>query len=44
MSESDKAFTGSIQENYDRLLVPLIFQEYADDMAGRVASFVRSQS
>jgi ubiquinone/menaquinone biosynthesis C-methylase UbiE len=38
MSESDKAFTGSIPENYDRLLVPLIFQEYADDMAGKVSS------
>lgn len=37
MSESDKVFAGSIPEHYDRYLVPLIFESYADDMARRVA-------
>jgi ubiquinone/menaquinone biosynthesis C-methylase UbiE len=37
MSVGDKAFTGSIPENYDRFLVPLIFQQYADDIASRIA-------
>src|SRR5262245_13218970 len=37
-SDSDKVFAGSIPENYDRYLVPLIFQFYADDMARRVAA------
>jgi ubiquinone/menaquinone biosynthesis C-methylase UbiE len=37
MSESDKVFADSIPEYYDRYLVPLIFQVYADDMARRVA-------
>jgi hypothetical protein len=27
MSESDKVFAGSIPENYDRYLVPLIFEK-----------------
>jgi hypothetical protein len=26
MSESDKVFAGSVPENYDRYLVPLIFE------------------
>ncbi len=38
MPESDKVFAGSVPENYDRYLVPLIFQAYADDMARRVAA------
>jgi ubiquinone/menaquinone biosynthesis C-methylase UbiE len=38
MSAADKAFTGSIPANYDRFLVPLIFQSYAADMARRVAA------
>ena len=38
MSEVDKVFIGSIPENYDRYLVPLIFQEFADDLANRAAS------
>jgi ubiquinone/menaquinone biosynthesis C-methylase UbiE len=38
MPESDKVFAGSIPENYDRYLVPLIFQGYADDMARRIAA------
>jgi ubiquinone/menaquinone biosynthesis C-methylase UbiE len=37
MSAVDKVFAGSIPENYDRYLVPLIFQNYAEDMARRVA-------
>jgi len=37
MSDSDKAFSGSIPELYDTYLVPLIFEAYADDLAGRVA-------
>jgi hypothetical protein len=35
MLEADKAFAGSIPENYDRLMVPLIFEPYAADMAQR---------
>ena len=38
MSASDKAFTGSIPENYDRYMVPLIFESYAQDMAQRAAA------
>jgi len=36
MTATDKEFTGSIPELYDRSLVPLIFQPYADDLAERV--------
>ena len=36
MPDNDKVFAGSIPENYDRYMVPLIFQSYADDMAARV--------
>ena len=39
MLESDKAFTGSVPENYDRYMVPLIFAPYAADMARRAAAF-----
>ena len=39
MSEHDKEFAGSIPEIYDRRLVPLIFEEFADDLAQRAASF-----
>lgn len=38
MSASDKAFTGSIPENYDRNMVPLIFESYAQDIAQRAAA------
>src|SRR5690242_7210028 len=38
MPETDKAFTGSIPENYDRYLVPLIFDGFARDLARRVAA------
>jgi ubiquinone/menaquinone biosynthesis C-methylase UbiE len=37
MSASDKLFAGSIPELYDRLLVPLIFEPYARDLAERLA-------
>ncbi len=38
MPETDKVFAGSIPENYDRHLVPLIFEPYAVDIAQRAAS------
>jgi ubiquinone/menaquinone biosynthesis C-methylase UbiE len=38
MSETDKVFAGSIPENYDRYLVPLIFESFAQDIAQRVAA------
>ncbi len=37
MTATDKLFAGSIPENYERLLVPLIFEDYARDLAERVA-------
>jgi ubiquinone/menaquinone biosynthesis C-methylase UbiE len=37
MSETDKVFSGSIPENYDRYMVPLIFESFAQDIANRVA-------
>jgi SAM-dependent methyltransferase len=37
MVGSDKLFAGSIPEIYDSLLVPLLFESYARDLAGRVA-------
>jgi len=39
MVASDKLFAGSIPEIYDRFLVPLIFEPYALDLAGRVVAF-----
>jgi ubiquinone/menaquinone biosynthesis C-methylase UbiE len=39
MTVSDKAFTGSIPEIYDRLLVPMIFAPYARDLAQRVKGY-----
>ena len=38
MLQADKAFTGSIPENYDRYMVPLIFEPYAADLARRAAA------
>ena len=38
MLESDKVFAGSIPENYDRYMVPLIFEPFAADLAQRAAS------
>ena len=37
MVAADKVFAGSIPEVYDRLMVPLIFEPYARDLAERVA-------
>jgi ubiquinone/menaquinone biosynthesis C-methylase UbiE len=37
MATSDAHFSGSIPEIYDRLLVPLIFDPYALDLAERIA-------
>src|SRR5438093_1952180 len=37
MVATDKLFAGSIPEIYDRLLVPLIFEPYARDLAERLA-------
>lgn len=37
MSAGDKVFAGSIPENYDRYMVPLIFESYARDIARRAA-------
>ncbi|WP_214470284.1 class I SAM-dependent methyltransferase [Mesorhizobium sp. dw_380] len=39
MLETDKLFAGSIPENYDRYMVPLIFEPFAVDLAQRAASF-----
>ena len=38
MLEADKLFAGSIPENYDRYMVPLIFAPYAEDLAQRAAA------
>jgi ubiquinone/menaquinone biosynthesis C-methylase UbiE len=38
MSGTDKVFSGSIPENYDRYLVPLIFEGFAADLARRATS------
>jgi ubiquinone/menaquinone biosynthesis C-methylase UbiE len=38
MVATDKLFAGSIPEIYDRFLVPLIFEPYAVDLAGRAAA------
>ncbi len=38
MLEADKVFAGSIPENYDRYMVPLIFEAYAADIAQRAAA------
>ncbi|MGE0362923.1 MAG: class I SAM-dependent methyltransferase [Vicinamibacterales bacterium] len=35
---SDKAFTGSVPHVYETHLVPLLFEDYADDMVRRVAA------
>ncbi|MGB5903237.1 MAG: methyltransferase domain-containing protein [Xanthobacteraceae bacterium] len=38
MLDADTVFAGSIPENYDRYMVPLIFEQYATDMAQRAAA------
>jgi len=37
-STTDKAFTGSVPRIYEQYLVPLIFEDYAKDIVGRVAA------
>src|SRR5579871_5663558 len=37
MEATDKVFAGSIPEIYERFLVPLIFEPYAQDLATRLA-------
>lgn len=39
MLETDKAFAGSVPENYDRYMVPLIFAPFAENLAQRAAAF-----
>ena len=39
MADSDKVFAGSIPKFYDTLMVPLIFEAYAANMAQLVAAF-----
>ncbi len=41
--DSDKAFIGSIPQLYDTYLVPLIFQQYAMDMAARLSEAAPSR-
>lgn len=36
MTSKEASFGGSVPEIYQRLLVPLLFEEYAEDIAGRV--------
>lgn len=38
MASTDKLFAGPIPKIYDRLLVPMLFEPYAADLAERVAS------
>lgn len=38
MSAGDKVFAGSIPEIYDTYLVPLIFEDFAQDLAARTAA------
>jgi len=37
MTDTDKVFAGAIPEIYDRFLVPILFEPYAADLAGRAA-------
>jgi len=39
MATSDRLFAGSIPEIYEQFLVPLIFEQYARELAGRLAGF-----
>ncbi|TPK95419.1 methyltransferase domain-containing protein [Mesorhizobium sp. B2-4-12] len=38
MLETDKVFSGSIPENYDRYMVPLVFEPFATDLARRAGA------
>ena len=37
-ADTDRVFTGSIPKLYETLLVPLIFEPYAADLATRLAA------
>ncbi|MEO6300463.1 MAG: methyltransferase domain-containing protein [Paracoccaceae bacterium] len=37
MAQTDLSFVGQVPEVYDRFMVPMLFQPYAEDMAARVA-------
>jgi ubiquinone/menaquinone biosynthesis C-methylase UbiE len=41
MQSTDAKFTGSIPELYDRYLVPLLFEPYAEDLARRLSDLRR---
>ena len=43
MSEADKVFAGSIPALYDRYLGPLLFEPYAADLAGRLATLTEGR-
>ncbi len=38
MPSTDAAFAGSIAAPYDRCLGPMLFERYAEDLAGRAAA------
>ena len=38
MSETGKQFRGRVPNYYDRCLVPIIFEDYANEMADRVVA------
>lgn len=38
MTQSDAKFSGPVPEMYDRFMVPMLFQPFAEDMASRVAA------
>jgi ubiquinone/menaquinone biosynthesis C-methylase UbiE len=42
MATSDSVFSGSIPSLYDRLLVPMLFAAWADDLAERIAALAPS--
>ncbi len=39
MADTDARFVGPVPDVYDSLMVPMLFQTYAEDMAARVAAF-----
>ena len=38
MADNDKVFAGAVPKLYETLLVPLIFQPYAADVAERIGT------
>src|SRR4051812_38896488 len=39
MKDQELRFSGSVPASYDRLMVPLVFQPYAEGLAGRARRF-----